>query len=360
MVDFVHVGLPKAASTWLQDVFFHDHPELAVLGSRKGDGELHVPFTREIRRLVVGGDLSADVGAFAATVRELAQRLRERRSAAGHTIRVTGISSEVLSGRWPTGENSRFLAGALRQAFPAAKIVLILREQRSALESTYKEFVRLGGTGSFRRFLLDPVNVHGFVHDDRPRHSHTIEFFKYSRLIALYRELFGRDRVHVDAMERLRDDPDAFAARLSTFLGVGAHTPARTRANPQLSPAALLLLRALNHGCSTPYHHRYGPMPLTALLLPFARRRMHDGEALRANRWLLRRRVSSRLQHRLADAVLPVADRWLLRHLPGAGRFRFDRLPTELQRFLVGEYAADNRALAAMVDLDLGGLGYAG
>ena len=90
-VQFIHVGLPKAASTWLQDELFDGHPELAVLGGRS-DGDLYRRFVREARRLVHASDLSCDAAAFAANVEQLCRGHREARSRDGRAPKVAGMS----------------------------------------------------------------------------------------------------------------------------------------------------------------------------------------------------------------------------------------------------------------------------
>jgi len=357
MIQFLHVGMPKAASTWLQEAFFAHHPQLAVLGVRAGAGEVHARFTQEVRRLVRGGDLSADVGEFQQAVEGLARERQAQRRAVGAAADVVGVSSEVLAGDWPAGRNTRFLADALARCWPEAKVLLVVREQRRMIESSFQEYVRQGGTESFGAFLFGLGVSRGTVHDREVRRSHVLEYFKFAPKVELYRERFGRDNVHVACMEQLVAAPDAFAAGIAAFLGVEAHTPPPQRTNPQLSGAALGVLRKLNHWFATDHHPRFGWMPINALLTATIARRWAGWEEARANPWWLGQRVSAHVQHRLAEGLLPVADRWLLRHVPTRKR-HFSRLATPLREFAEQQYRRDNDVLRELVPWDLAEMGY--
>lgn len=353
----VHLGLPKAASTWLQDVFFHGHPELAVLGSARGDGTLHAPFVKAVRALVLAADLTIDPARFRAEVDTLLDALVAVRRGAGHTARLRGISHEVLAGEWPHARNALTVARAVRDAYPDGRVLIALREQRSFLESTWREYVRLGSALPFRRFLFDPVVSGGAIHDDEPLRTHVLESACFSRRVDALFELFGRERVLVVCMEELARDPAAFCGRLCAFLGVAPFEPERERSNPQLSPAALWLLRPLNRLFHTPYHPRTGPLPLHALLAwRMARRRPRD--AADANRAALLLRAGGRLQRELAQRLLPVLDRALLRRLPRSRRGPFADLPPALRTFAEDRFARDNARLCALTGLDLRALGY--
>jgi hypothetical protein len=236
-------------------------------------------------------------------------------------------------------------------------VVIVLREQRSMIVSSYREYVRMGGTTKFSRFLLDPNVSEGFVDDASPRNSHAVEFFKYSRLVGLYQELFGTENVHVDLMERLKSDGFGFRDDLCGFLGVGRFAPPDEAANVQLSDAALGVLRRLNYLSSNRLHRRYGPMPIARLLaVTLARGQMADWEVARENPCLLDQRISNHLRRRLAEDVMPRLDR-LLRPFSGRG-FRWESMKPELREWLEEEYRADNERLRERVRTDLHAHGY--
>lgn len=360
MIHFVHVGMPKAASTWLQETLFAEHPQLAVLGTLRAAGAEHDRFRQEVRRLVRGGDLSADVPAFRDAVERLADGLQARLRHAGRPAALRGLSSELFAGDWPTGRNTRFLAESLARCWPGVKVLLVLREQRSLLESSWREYVRQGGTEAFAAFLFGAPVSRGSVHDREPRRTHVVEYVKHEPKVALYEQLFGAGAVHVACMEQLRADPAGFVAGIATFLGVDAPAPSPERTNVQLSPAALAVLRRLNHLFATDHHQRYGWMPLSALLATAAGSRRMDGwGGPDGNPWLLRQRVSAHVQRLLAERWLPPLDRVLLRRLPARGRW-FERLPPSLRAFLETEYARDNAALVARTGLPLSRYDYLG
>ncbi|MCA8965832.1 MAG: sulfotransferase [Planctomycetes bacterium] len=356
MIDFLHVGMPKAASTWLQEAFFAHHPQLAVLGTVAGAGDVHHRFRQEVRRLVRGGDLSADVPAFQRAIEALARERQGQRRAAGHVAEVLGVSSEILAGDWPTGRNTRFLAEALARCWPDAKVVLVLRDQRRLLESSHQEYVRQGGTQGLGAFVFGPGVSRGTVHDDELRRTHVVEYAKLAPKVSLYQQCFGRERVHVTCIEQLVADPAAFVAGLAAFLGIAPTAPPEQRTNPQLSPAALAVLRRCNHVFSTDHHPRYGWMPVNALLTAFAAQRLGAARASENPYWLPHV-VSAHAQRRLAEGWLPVLDRWLLRHVPKRPA-RLTQLPEALRTFLDQVFRDDTAALQPLVGFDPAAHGY--
>jgi hypothetical protein len=109
------------------------------------------------------------------------------------------------------------------------------------IESSYREYVRQGGTYSIRRYLLHPearkvVPLFAFEH------------FDYRGFATLYWELFGKQRVEVCLYEELAEDNLRFAARLAGVLGldVSLEGLSTRRENVGMSNAGLAATRLLN------------------------------------------------------------------------------------------------------------------
>lgn len=346
MPDFLHIGLPKAASTWLQDVLFQGHPELCVLGGGGEEPTLREALVKEVRRLALGQDLSCDVEAFERRIRALLEQ-----KCPG--TRRTGLSHEVLAGTWPWGGNRRLIAEALARCFPKARVLIVLREQRDMLVSSYREYVRLGGCASFRGFLLDPWIAGGFVHDDEPLRSHVIESLRYEPLVRCYQDLFGPERVLVCCMEDLRRDRAGFAARILRFLQVRDDwRPPAVETNRQLSGPGRGLLRLANRFFSTQQHPRS-----TGFVSRGLSRLLASGSG-GANAELRAQRFSSRAQRWVRERLVEPVDRALLRHLPGSRTGEWQTLPEAVRTWIEEHYRDDNRQLAERTGLDLTGRGY--
>ncbi len=349
-VQLLHPGMPKAASTWLQNVFFAGHPQLAVLGPEDRHEDLARRFVAAVERLVLGSDLQDT----AAVVAELAALALER-AAAAPAARVVGLSHEALAGAWPAPRNVGFVARTLGGAFPDAKVLIVVREQRAALVSGWREFVRMGGTLSFPRFLWDPAVGGDPV--EHPLATAVLGTATYAPLVAAWRAATSPRRVKVLPMELLQRDPATFARALCAFLGVDEWQPPPQHANVQLSEPSLAVLRRLNHLFHDRRHVRYGPKPIARLLQLVAPPRGPEWERAAANPYYVRYRISDFAQRWLAKKVMPRLDALGLGALGGRVD-RFARLPAEGRRWLEDRFAQDNAQLRAMIDWEPAEWGY--
>lgn len=299
----VHVGYHKTGTTWLQSGPFEDS-ELGFV--RPWSSTL-------LRRLLV---YPTDFEFDAARAREaLLPAIREASSAG----LVAVMSDERLSGSpHAGGYDSAEIARRLGQTLPGARILLVIREQRGAIYSTWKQYVRDGGAAPLSKYLAprNPAEIPQF------RFSH----WEYHHLIGRYQRFFGAEGVLVLPFERLAADAHAFVGRVAGFAGArGAHPGAEGR-------------------------YREGREYSGLGALPLAVKRQ-------ANRLLVR------------NALSPAAPLYVKDH---ERRFEaLDRLvPSRLSRPLerrwrrrveaaVGErYAASNRETQHLTGLDLAALGY--
>jgi len=220
----IHIGYHKTGTTWLQRKLF----ESAELGYRR------IRLTLEGRDLYWAHDFDFD----AARCRdEMAKKLEHcEREGLIPVISMMRLSGNPHSG----GYDSRTLADRIAAVFPRARVIMVIREQRSMILSTYAQYVKMGGGCSLSRYLNAP--------DDSRRPGFRFEHFRYDRLIAHYQQRFGSERVLVESYERFRDEPHAFAEGVAAFSGGKAPPPESATAvlNRSLGPLALSLLRWLN------------------------------------------------------------------------------------------------------------------
>lgn len=351
-VRLLHPGMPKAASTWLQNVFFAQHPQLAVLGPEDTRADLAQHYVAAIERLVLGSDLQ-DLDALGGELAALAREGAARRPGA----QVVGLSHEALAGAWPAPRNTGFVAKALAKMFPAAKVLLVVREQRAALVSGWREFVRMGGTLSFRRFVLDPaVGGDPVVH---PLATAVLGTVTLAPIVRVYREAFGGERVLVLPFEQLQRDADGFARAICDFVGTAACAAPPQHANVQLSGVALAILRRCNHLFNTRRHPRYGPQPISSSLAWLGVPRGDAWRTARANPYYVRYRISDYCQRWLAKRLMPRLDRLGLAAVSRRGD-PFGELPSAAREFLAAHFAADTRALRDLVAWDPAAYGYRG
>jgi hypothetical protein len=249
---------------------------------------------------------------------------------AGELERIAGrgltpvVSLERLAGHpFAGGWDSKELAERLQAVWPQGSILVVIREQRAVIASSYRQYVRAGGACSIERYLEPPergrerVRLFDFGH------------YAYDRLIRLYHELFAPERVHVALYEELERDPAAFAGGIAAFGGRDLDAGALDgrlgdRANPSPRATEVALRRRLNQLFR---QTDLNPAPL----LP--------APALAAR--------AARLAAELDRAV------------PGAAARRLDQHLEQAVAVAVGDrYRASNAATAALIECDLGGFGY--
>lgn len=221
-----HIGYHKTATTWMQGLFFVPAHGFRQLANH-----------REVfAHIVAPHGLLFDPRPM--------QTLLAERMAAVADGEVPIVSSEILSGHpFHGGRENEVYAQRIKAIAPDARILVSIRAQLRILPSVYMQYVLRGGTMPYDRFFegTDEPGYFGFS----PAH------FEYDRLIALYRDLFGADRVHVLTQESLRKDMAGAAARIAAELGADRYaglTPeARRVYAPSYPEYAAPVLRRVNH-----------------------------------------------------------------------------------------------------------------
>jgi sulfotransferase family protein len=233
MSVLVHIGYHKTGSNWLQHMLFEDPATgYAWLGHETRD--------HPVRRVIHDRPLEFD-----------AEDVRSELLALAHDAESRGlhpvVSLERLSGHpFSGGHDSRQIADRLHAVAPDGRVLIVIREQRSMILATYKQYVKAGGTGTVSQFL-EPATT-------RSLRASLFDFrhFEYDHLIGYYRSLFGADGVLVLPFEQLARDGRAFVERIADFAGrpipsdVLERLPYTTRSNPSPSALTIAGLRRVN------------------------------------------------------------------------------------------------------------------
>lgn len=197
----IHIGYHKTASTWLQTHIL-DNPEtrLKRFFSKK-----------DIRDFIVLPH-SLDFNSIAVRTHhlKLMKQAIEGENLAEDTISV--ISSERLSGHPHSGGyDSKEIADRLKACFPDGKVLIVIREQKSAISSCYLQYVKYGGTCSIKDYIKPPKRGLPVI----PLFK--FEHFDYSKLIQYYIDLFGQENVLAIPFELFKDDPQKFYTHIVEF-----------------------------------------------------------------------------------------------------------------------------------------------
>ena len=182
------------------------------------------------------------------------------------------------------------MAERLATTFPDGRVLIVIREQRRILLSSYQQYVKMGGVLPLERYLHDPGHAHPWPCD--------LSHFDYERLVRYYHRLFGTETVLVLPFELFQADPRGFVARIVDFAGAGPEPDALdrlrfdARSNRSLPAQTVAIRRYANH-------------VLRSRLNPWAPIDGRHGFGAAVNSLLVRkaRRLPRRLENRTRTAM---------------------------------------------------------
>lgn len=247
----LHIGFHKTGTSWLQRHAFRSEAlGFCAVGSEE----------RIKERVVAPHDLDFDADACRAS---FAARIEKGRAAG----LVPVVSAERLCGDLTHGGyDSAALAARLAAVWPDGRVLMVIREQREMVFSSYSQYIKMGGLLDLESYLQQPP-----VRRPHPW-PFVLTHLQYDRLIARYQQLFGEANVLVLPYEQFRDEPAGFMRRLVSFAGARAAEGAienlpsgrvvnvgeRAVAVPITRRANLLLRRRLNPGAPLDAKTRVG------------------------------------------------------------------------------------------------------
>ena len=230
--------------------------------------------------------------------------------------RVPVISDETLCGD-PIQRryNGRDVADRIYQAFPRAKVLIGIREQKSMAISAFREYIFMGGTLLLEDFVgagQEPLSFTPILRED---------FLAYHHVVGYYQKLYGRENILVLPIEQLQRDRAGYVQTLRRFCGCPGEF--NTEAGPThvgWSAITLAARRTLN------------PLVPISPLSPGVRQ------------------IRNRIANRLCSAI---------DHLPRRWSAAFERRwKDQVARRYAGTFRESNRRLAELTGLDLAALGY--
>ena len=203
----VHIGYHKTATSWLQSELFIDNNTVFQPLSKKpkGPSDLAVRFSRDQEDYFLSPfDLNTEN--ILAGIEEIKVRPGFNQE------KIPVLSHEMLSGSPHSGGfDAKNRAERIKNVFPEAKILIVIREQKSFVLSAYFEYLNQGGKLSLNKYLNRKFLI------AKPYFSPS--HIKYLPLIKEYRKLFGAENVLVLPYEMFRDAPLEFTGLLGNFVG---------------------------------------------------------------------------------------------------------------------------------------------
>lgn len=298
------MGFYKSASTWLQKRFFI---------REQGFHQLLDPFTFQS---LLTKPTDAEFDAETARLALDPERRRAREAGLVPTLTAEILSGDILRG---AGAVSSY-ADRLRMVFEEGRVLIVTREQRQLIRSLYKTMVLMGMNQSLRQLLTPGDQEQGF----------TLDFIRFDRLAAIYRDRFGGDAVLVLPYELLKSSPREFLDRIREHSGL-----------PPLSDQAYSSLpidEPMNVNQSLAYLH--AQRWLNRLLQ--SHRRDYAGP-MQLNRKQVWKRIAWHKRNARPTRLDPLLER---------------RFMEQVVRCTEGVFAESNARLQCMCSVDLRSLGY--
>ncbi|NEO98472.1 MAG: sulfotransferase [Symploca sp. SIO2E9] len=244
----IHIGYPKAASTWLQNTLFNDEKTgfISPWGALSSEGL----------------NMLALVNSFRFSAQLTRKRFEPGLQEAARRDLVPVISHESLSGNQMQAKYwGKEVADRIYAVFPEARVLIIIREQKSIILSSYKQYIRSGQSKTIQRFIGVDVERPGFKPICR------LDYFEYDLLITYYQNIFGSHNVLVLPFELLKKKPQYFWEKIKIFAGSkGTFNPCKTAEYTSLKAGTVACLQQLNRFIVTP-DFSGSKMPFTYYLI---------------------------------------------------------------------------------------------
>lgn len=202
-----HIGFHKTGTSWLQNEFFEKSSCFNTFSNQKnGQSELAWPFIKDKENFILNSnDLNS---------KEILQLFEQFSEVLNNKINV--VSHERLSGNPHNGGfDSLAISRRIKNIFPNAKILIVIREQKCFLLSNYYQYLSVGGTASLKKYLN--AKYDGKYSYFSPNH------IKYHFIIKNYYETFGKKNVLVIPYEMFKVDSKLFLHTIAKFVNVKAN-----------------------------------------------------------------------------------------------------------------------------------------
>lgn len=192
---YFHIGYPKCGSTSLQENLFSGHSEINHFG--KENTNFKYFYSKLKHRKYYDAEIRSDL---------IKSKLL--------FSKINVFSDEGLSNQfYSTVIDNYSKALKIKNNFPNAKIIIVIRNQADLLRSFYDFSIP---DESLNKWLQTEFAQYQKISSD----DHFLDSLKFDKIIAYYQSLFGLNNVLVLLFEDLKYNPKQFANKLSTFLNI--------------------------------------------------------------------------------------------------------------------------------------------
>lgn len=203
---YIHIGLPRAGSTFLQDKVFNNLPHDKVCYNPK---EISQELLPEFMRFVQADNLLTDerVNQLSKDIESVFERINQKKIL---------ISNEGLCGLdFKLWQNTDVFFDVIKKLFPKAKILIVLRNQVEWIESLYYLSIKYGYLVPFNEFI-NYSSKNGF--ESEISNFWTVDVFNldFNRLINTYKNDF---KLYVLNFDDLIKHPEEYINKFEQILG---------------------------------------------------------------------------------------------------------------------------------------------
>ncbi len=228
---YLHIGLPKTASTYLQNFVFPNFDDNEICYNPAEILSL-------LRALVESTTFSRD------SLLKSKIRIHEILSTIAQDKVL--ISDEAISVSDIDLNCSRNL-DIINEIFPNAKIILILRFQPNWFLALYKQAIHQQRVQNLSQFAKDRNILSPTTDETHGSTAISLNNFDYSSLIFGYQEKYGKNNVHVLFFENLAKDNYNFVTSLCNLLNVCNRTKKYSVHYKSLSALSIFIIIALHN-----------------------------------------------------------------------------------------------------------------
>lgn len=225
-VSLIHIGLPKTATTFMQNRWAMDSQVCLV---RNGT-----------MKLIIDARLRAKQGAQTNIRLSPASIHFDNPPESGQKVIFSNeaLSSAYVNERATAAEQRAFqelVAQRMKSTVAKSKVLLVTRRPEKIILSLYNQAIKQGGTDTLRQFI------------QRER-DYLEQVLNIRELFNIWKQHYGSGNVMILPMELLRDDEVRFYKAIEKFSGVPSPKDAvpPTRANASLQGGQLELMRQFN------------------------------------------------------------------------------------------------------------------
>jgi hypothetical protein len=227
-IDILHIGFNKCGTTFIENEFYRQHNEIEF--SHLVDD---LNFEEKFRKdFILADRITFNRENFISYFNDGLESLYKESKKSKKVLMY-----DAFSFTYQKRFDRKTVLERIKKFFPEAKIVMMIRNQRSWLVSHYGQYVRAGGKINFYDFIESQL-TNPYLDGDY------IDWFPY---IQTLHEIFGEENVHVILYEDINKSPQNVLDQLSLFSGISKFKKADTKkVNPSLSKTGLNIKRFLN------------------------------------------------------------------------------------------------------------------